>query len=279
MKTLILCSILIIRLLIPEPSPSAGDEPTGWTSLGEGLDLGRFAAGKLGFGGDETVVVLRADPTHWILDLLCSSKEGEGNLTTQEWCEKHELTAAINAGMFDTDHLIHVGFCSAHGHVNNAVVNGYQSAAAFGPEKDEVTPFRIFDLDEPDVTVESISSDYSCVVQNLRLIKRPGEGRWSQQPKRWSEAALGEDSQGRILFIFCRTAYSMHELNEILLSLPIDLMCAQHLEGGPEAQMFIKTGEFEAQYAGSYETGFFEDDRNKFQWRVPVIFGLRARTD
>jgi hypothetical protein len=57
-----------------------------------------------------------------------------GNLTTQEWCEEYGLTAAINVGMFDTDHLTYVGFCSNHGHVNNGGVNKYPSVAAFGPE-------------------------------------------------------------------------------------------------------------------------------------------------
>ena len=55
----------------------------------------------------------------------------------------------------------------------------------------------------------------------------------------------------------------MHDLNNILLSLPIDLVCAQHLEGGPEAQMYVKVGKTEIEKIGSYETTFNEDDVNK----------------
>jgi hypothetical protein len=138
-----------------------------------------------------------------------------------------------------------------------------------------VASFRIFDLDEPGVTIESLSSDYTCVVQNLHLIKRPGEGRWSQKPKRWSKAALGEDSQGRICSSFCRTAYSMHDLNEMLLTLPIDLQFVQNLEGEPEAQIYINAGEFEAPYVGSYKAGFFKNDVNVFLTPIPVILGIR----
>jgi len=279
MITLIRFALLWIGLFLAQPTFAIDHDSNGWVPIADGLEFGRFPAGKSGFGGDAIVTVLRADPAHWELDLLAASEQGGTNLTTEEWCDQFGLTAAINAGMFHPDYLTHVGFCSAQGHVNNEEVNQYQSVAAFCPQEEGGLPFRIFDLDDPVVTLDSIMLGYSCVVQNLRLIKRPGEGRWSQQPKCWSEAALGEDSQGRVLFIFCRTGYSMHDLNDILLSLPIDLVCAQHLEGGPEAQLFIQTEDFEAEFCGSYETGFFENDSNDFETRIPVALGLRAKSN
>ena len=223
---------------LPDDAASTGGAPEGWTNLDQGLDFGRFPAGRAGFGGDSTVVVLRADPAFWSLDFLSADTAPDRALrTAREWCETGDLTAAINAGMFATDYMTHVGYCAVRGHVNSAGVTDYQSLAAFCPRRDDVPPFRILDRDDPGVTIEAVRDDYACVVQNLRLIKRPGRNRWSPQPKRWSEAALGEDGQGRILFIFCRTGYSMHDFNRILLSLPIGLVCAQHLEGGPEAQL------------------------------------------
>jgi hypothetical protein len=251
---------------------------TAWTHLAEGLECGRFATEFSGLGGDETVVVLRADPALWSLDMLCASEDSQlSRFSTRQWCERAGLVAAINAGMYAPDFLTHVGYCSVRNHVNNASENEYQSVAAFCPRREDLPLFRIFDLDEPGVTIESIRADYACVSQNLRLIKRPRENRWSQQPKRWSEAALGEDASGRILFIFSRTAYSMHDLIRILLSLPLDLVCAQHLEGGPEAQMYIGIGGFEAELIGSYETSYHESDDRLQATLLPVVFGLRGR--
>lgn len=89
---------------------------------------------------------------------------------------------------------------------------------------------RIMDLDLE--SKDALLENYECIAQNLRLIKRPGINRWSQQSKMWSEAALAEDRDGRILMIFVRSPFSMHDLNEILLELPLGLECAQHLEGG-----------------------------------------------
>ncbi len=75
--------------------------------------------------------------------------------------------------------------------------------------------------------------------------------------------------------IFSRDPHSMHEFNEILLGLNIGIVAAQHLEGGPEAQLHIKAGKAEHLFVGSYETGFNENDENLVQWEIPVVMGLR----
>jgi hypothetical protein len=95
-------------------------------------------------------------------------------------------------------------------HVNSRRVNSYKSLLAFDPKEGRsVAPFRIFDLDEPGITIQSVLEDYSSAIQNLRLIKKPGINVWSKQDDFWSEAAIGEDKEGRILFIYSRSPFSM----------------------------------------------------------------------
>ena len=130
----------------------------------------------------------------------------------------------------------------------------------------------MYDTDE--TSMSDIIKNYNTVIQNLRLIKRPGENRWSQQEKKWSEVALGEDKNGNILFIFCRSPYTMHDFNNILLKLPIDIVCAQHLEGGPEASMYFNAGGLEIENFGSYETNFIENDNNNHAWAIPNVVGI-----
>lgn len=113
---------------------------------------------------------------------------------------------------------------------------------------------------------------FAC--DNLRLIKRPGKNRWSKQSKMWSEAALGEDRKGNILLIFCRSPYSMHDFNNNLLKLPIDIVCAQHLEGGPEASLYFRYKGIKIEKCGSFETFFNENDQNNGAWDVPNILGF-----
>lgn len=271
-----ICGLLVGLVL----TLSGGTSPP-WRSLAPGLDIGTFGVSSRPGSGNGQITVLRIDPAQWDLEFAGLSQEqgGANGRTAKQWCEERRFTAAINAGMFDQDYKTHLGYLRQGEHVNNNRVNRYESIAAFGPMGKKSLPrFRIFDLDEPGVTIETIRHDYSLVVQNLRLVKRPGANRWSRQVKRWSEAALGEDTAGRILFIFSRSPFTMHDLNRELLSMGIGLVAAQHLEGGPEAQIYLRIGDEEIEIFGSFETDFEEDDDNDHAWPIPNVLGIRPRS-
>ncbi|MBM3317362.1 MAG: phosphodiester glycosidase family protein [Candidatus Eisenbacteria bacterium] len=254
----------------------AGGDTEGWRPLAAGLELGRFTASRPARLGDSRLAVLRIDPRDWALELAgLDDDEPPGGRTARQWSEQRGYAAAINAGMFATDYRTHIGYARSPDRVWSDRLNGYRSVAAFDPRAAGVPLFRIFDLDAPGVTMPGILEAYGSAVQNLRLIERPGRNRWSRQERMWSEAALGEDDRGRILFLFCRAPYSMHDLNEEWLALGV--VCAQHLEGGPEAQLFIRVGDFVAEFVGSFETAFTESDANAAAWPVPNVLGLRPR--
>ena len=179
--------------------------------------------------------------------------------------------------MFKTDGKTHVGFMRFREHTNNGSTNNYQSVAAFDPHGPKSLPFHIFDLDAPRVTMQSILKDYDSAVQNLRLIKGPGSNQWGKQDRMWSEAALGEDSAGRVLFIFCGFPLSMHDFNEELLAAGIGIVAAQHLEGGPEAELYVHAGSFKLEQFGSDETSFRENDSNSTPWPIPNVLGVRPK--
>ena len=213
-------------LLLTSPGITHG----AWQSLAPGLEPGTVPARRPSRSGDSRSTVPRIDPPPGSLEFAGLSLNDEsGRQTARQWSKAQHLTAAINAGMYGTDYRTHIGYLRFRDHLHNDNVNAYKSVAAFDPRRDELPHFRIFDLDSPGVSMETILQDYASLVQNLRLIKRPGQNRWSQQQKRWSEAALGEDESGRILFIFCRSPYTMHDLNNELLGLGIGLVAAQHL--------------------------------------------------
>ena len=262
-----------------EHSALAAEGGLGWKTVEPGMELRFLVAQKEGVQSKSRIAVLRIDPARWDLEVLGTSRTGESTgHTARDWCQRHNLTAAINAGMFGTDQKTHVGYLQYREHVNNSHQNNYQSVAAFDPRDSAgVSRFRIFDLDAPGVTLQGILKDYASVVQNLRLVKRPGRNQWDQQERKWSEAALGEDRDERILFIFSRAAFSMHDLNQKLLASDIGLVAAQHLEGGPEAQLYLHAGETKLEMFGSYETSFREDDNNAVAWPVPNILGVRPR--
>lgn len=250
-----------------------------WSELAPGFEVGEFAASNLSIVGESKITIVRLDPIRWELVVQgIGWTDGSTLQTAKEWCDLGNLSIAVNAGMFASDYSTHVGYFQANGVENNVHISNYMSVAAFGPRIGSEAPiFCIYDLDMPNVSIRDLVESYENVIQNLRLIKKPRENRWPRQSKIWSEAALGEDEFGRVLFIFCRSPYSMHDLNEELIGLGIGIVAAQHLEGGPEAQMYFSMNGVQQELFGSYETDFFENDGNTRAWPVPIVLGARPR--
>jgi len=268
---------VLLGLVTGEASPTRG----AWKELAPGMELRWLETGQRSSVGDSRIAVVRIDPKSWSLELVGRSQTGDtSGRTAREWARERNFVLAINAGMFAEDYKTHVGYMESRGHVNSSRVNPYQSVAAFDPRDPQSQPsFRLFDLDVPGVTVQTIRQDYGSIVQNLRLIKRPGMNRWSQQDQKWSEAALAEDEQGRILFVHSRSPFSMHDLVEELLSAGIGVVAAQHLEGGRLAQLFLSVGDVELELFESYQSSFGADGGNAKAWPIPNVLGVRRRTE
>lgn len=268
-----LVALIFSHTLLAQQVESAAD----WRELAKGIALARF---PLQDAKPHEFVIVRVEPKVARLQLLAANEKRHAALTADEWAKQHDLNVVINAGMFELDHVTHTGLMKSQGgEVSGKLNNLYSSFAMFAPMNGKDPVFRIFDADtENDMAglKETAFPGYQCVLQNLRLIKRPGENRWKPQPKAWSEAALGEDDQGRALLIFCGAGLAMFDFNERLLKLPIGVVAAQHLEGGPEASLHIRCGGFELKCMGSYETGFNENYDNKEYWPIPNVIGVKA---
>ena len=260
--------------LIPE-----SDVTQGWKQLAPGMDLLYLPAKTNDKPGGSNITIVRFDPQLWELVFLGLSQTGESaGRTAREWCESHKLVAAINAGMYADNYKTHVGYLRSKDHVNNSHINNYQSVLAFDPKEGKVIPsFRIYDLDESKISIGSILNDYSTAIQNLRLIKKPGKNQWSKQNGEWNEAAIGEDKEGKILFIYSRLPLSMHDLNQELLASGIGIVAAQHLEGGFEAQLYLNQGDVEIDLFDIYDGNSNEDNGNSRAEPIPNIIGIRPR--
>jgi hypothetical protein len=249
-----------------------------WRSLENGLELGTFQVNTASLFGHSEITVLRVDPKLWDIKLYSIQQFNyKKGITTKEWSNRHKLTAAINAGMHLPDMSTHVGYMQTGDTTQGKKVKSYQSLAAFTPQTKDAVPFRIFDLDAADTNFEQIKKDYFHVVQNLRLIKRPGENRWDKKSRRWNEAALGEDKQGRALLIYSSGLLTMHDFNETILSLPLDLVAAQHLEGGREAQLYINHPSYTKELNNSIDPLYLGTNRNLGAWPIPNIIGVSKK--
>jgi hypothetical protein len=250
--------LLLLLLALP-----AAPEAVTWRTLQPGVELAEV--------GPEAarLHLVRIDPARARLEVVMASAGDGQPRTAGAWCRTRKLAVAINMGMYRDDKRTNAGHAHAPGHVNNPRWNPkYNSALALGARG-----AALFDLDVPGAREKL--ADYGTVVQNLRLIRAPGRGVWSQQERRWSEAAVAVDGDGRVVFAFSRSPHSMYAFNQRLLALPLGISAAMHVEGGPEASLSIHTGGVDLDLNGSYETGFNENDDERAQWPIPNVLAVR----
>jgi hypothetical protein len=255
---------LLLALLLAAGAPASATAAPKWKQLRAGVEYALLADG---------LHVVRIDPGRAPLQAVMASAGDRRQRTAGQWCRERKLAVAINLGMYRDDKLTNVGHAHAPGHVNNARWSSkYKTALAFGGKQAGGPAAVMLDIDA--VGAMDRLAAYDTVVQNLRLIRAPGRGVWAKQERRWSEAAVAADGNGRVLFLFTRRPYSMLELNDKLLALPLGITAAMHVEGGPEASLSIHAGGVDVDLNGSYETGFNENDDEATQWPIPNVLGV-----
>jgi hypothetical protein len=259
MLAAVLCAALVLGAA-PEPAP-------GWQALEPGLDLG-FFDGPPGAPGDGKIAVVRVDPSRYRLVLLNASAPGEGGLfTARAWAARHGAAAAINASMYQADYRTSVSLMRTREHVNQARVSKDRAVLALDPLDAALPPARLLDRDCDDL--ERDGARYGTLVQSIRMVACDRKNVWAPSPRRTSAAVIGVDGKGRVLFIHARSAWPVHELANALLALPIDLRRAMYVEGGPEAQLYVRGGGREVERVGTFEStpGALGGDA----WPVPNV--------
>jgi hypothetical protein len=248
-------------------------EAAGWRELLPGVEYDAIAHPSLR-GPDPRLHLVRIDPARAELRALLSSQLDGRPRTARRWCEDFDLAVAINLGMYQTDLVSNVGYARNGDHVNSGRwASKYKSALAFSPIRDGIPRAALFDVESKEDRTPL--DEYRTVIQNLRLIGAPGRNVWSRQDERWSEAAIAMDREGHILFVFSRFAQPMWNFNEMLLSMPLGIIRAMHVEGGREASLSIHVPGFDLDLAGTrFETALIEDDARPAQWRVPNVVGV-----
>jgi phosphodiester glycosidase len=251
--------------------PSAAAEPV-WRKLLAGVEYAVLQMpGPVAYG-DGLLHVVRVDPAVAELRWVQNAPDDETGRSAGRWCRDRGLAVAINAGMYQKDFRTHVGYLRSDGVLNNGRwFSKYNSILVFGPSVPGLPRAAILDRDAP---AAADLAGYGTVIQNLRLIRGNGVNACSQTQRRWSEAAIAQDRAGRLLFLHCRTPYTLYEFSRAVLEQPLDVVRAMHVEGGPEASLSIHAGGVDVDLAGSYETGFNENDDNLRQWSLPFVLGV-----
>jgi hypothetical protein len=279
LKSLILLFLLLSITPVYAQQNQAGTKDTAtdpWQKLDKGLELGIFLSPERAQWGDSLIRVLRIDPRHYELKLLNASAVKNGRtLTAKQWCLKNGLVAAINASMYQTDYKTSVSLMHTKKHINNPRLSKDKTILAFDRQTDTVPLVKIIDRQCDDF--DQWKKKYGTLVQSIRMISCKNTNVWSPQPKKWSTAAIGTDMQSRVLFIHVGSAYSTHDLINILLKLPINVDRAMYCEGGPQAQLYIRSGNNKHEFVGSFDISLNENINNPAFWPIPNVIGISPR--
>jgi hypothetical protein len=274
-EAIALAALLALPGTAAAPAGAGREGGAAWQALEPGLEYALFDGPPAGVG-DRKIAVVRIDPARFELRLANASAPGEGEIrTARAWAYRTGASAAINASMYQEDYRSSVSLMRTRDHVNQRRLSKDKAVLAFDPLVSGVQPVRIVDRECDDLG--QAERRYGSLVQSIRMISCDRRNVWAPSDRRYSSAAVGLDSKGRVLFIHARTAWSVHELVNALLALPIDVARAMYVEGGPEAQLFARSGDTEIERVGGFE-GAARAAENPRAWPVPnVLVAVRRR--
>lgn len=265
-----------LLLALALPSHPACAEAGQWRSLEPGLDLGEFTALRPSSVGNSRITVLRVDPAKFSLGLHSANalKLPEA-LPINGWMREQKLVAAINAGMFEPD-----GSTTGYSRIGTDVLTSawkaeYGAFLAFDPADASLPAVSILDSECDDV--RALEKRYRVVLQSMRLVDCKGANLWQPSRRTWSTAALGVDNGGRVLFIMARSLWDVHDFIDNVKALPIGLVRAMYLEGGPEASLAVEAGGVSLLQLGGRDASFSGNDSVSRAWKLPNVIGVRRK--
>jgi uncharacterized protein YigE (DUF2233 family) len=268
----LLCGTVLLFIASLINTALLADKTGPWREVEDGLLIGELAPRQTSGLGDARVLVIKVDPQKYSFKLMSASEYGGRKLTAKEWCEKYQLVAAFNAGMYQEDGVTSVGYMKNFKHINNGRLNRNNAVLAFNPVGPGVPEIQIIDRECQDF--EKLKGKYHSLVQSIRMVSCEQQNVWDPQPTAWSTLAIGMDKSGQVLLIFSRQPYCVHDLIEILLTLPISIYNAMYLEGGPQASLYLSTKNVTIEKSGSLEGS--SDSYNPIQvsWPIPNVIGI-----
>lgn len=237
----------------------------GFREISPGLWLAEFDSPIKASAGTGKIIAVRADPAQTNLALFMASHKKGRSATVKEWAEAGGLLACINASMYQADHKTSTGLMRRPGHINNPRTNKrFGAFLLFDPSMAGLPAFRM--MDREDETLEKTLKKYRSVVQNYRMIDSKRKITWSAGGPSTPIACVSVDGNGRALFIFSESLYTVNEFARVLLELPLDARTTMYAEGGPPAGLYVSAGSVQKQWAGSFDL-----------YPLPNVLGIVSR--
>jgi hypothetical protein len=256
-------------------SQNIQEPPFAWKELGDGLHVTVIDAPEKSILNDSKLTILKIEPSKFDFRLLTATEYGKARPADQ-WAGEFGAEIIVNAGMYTlTKDQHNKGYLKNFNHLNNPRMNGYYNAMMVMHPKDSVNlPFEIFDL--TCYSWDSIKDRYHSFCQGMRMIDCNGNPMaFDKKPDQsCSMVILSTDTDKNIYIIFTRSPYTHQTMIKFLMGLPFNFRQTVYLEGGPEASLYINTGNDTISKYGSYISKTWANDDNDHFWEIPNVIAI-----
>jgi len=268
--------VLLVLLLSTKPVGAQSVYPReadNWQALEPGLELGKFTPPPDSPDAGSVINILRIDTNRFELELFNASAHNEVLLTPKQWAQAKGLVAVINASMFQADLVTSVSLMRTEHHSNNNYQSRDKTILAFNPAVQRVPVVKIIDRQCDDF--DTWKKNYKTLIQSIRMISCQGRNVWAAQSKKSSVSAVAMDKRERVLFIQTEDEFTTRDLIDTLLGLPLEIARAMYVEGGPQAQLYVESGDQTFEFTGSFNT-LFSRGAN-LAWPLPNVIGVKRK--
>jgi len=233
----------VLELLAALKGRESLHPPVTWQEIAPGLELAKLKLFRFIRLGENEIIVVRIDPDRFHLIPYSFQEIHEARpLSIEEWAGVLPQSGLlVNAGFFYPDYR-HLGLLLKKGHRWGSSWHSTWKGLFLsgGPRGNREQPSAlILDLEKEPFDPEN--TVYPYALQSFMLLDRDGRPRVKQTDSLASRTAVAQDFEGRILFIFVPGACTLYELALLLRTSDLGIKQAMCLDGGFEAQLFVRT--------------------------------------
>lgn len=277
-KVLAACLLFILIALNGRAQHSRFGE-IAWTTLTDGLLYAEVDAPEKSVVNDSKLTILKVDVNQFDFQFLTASEHGHQARTAPDWAGEFGQNIIINAGMYSYNKTqSNKGYMKNFGHLNNPKKSTYYNAMlAMHPKDKQKPPFEIIDITCQ--SWEIVKHQYHSLCQGMRMISCNGEAmEFSKRPDQsCSMIVAATDTTGNLYIIFTRSPYTHQKMISYLQEMPLNIRTSVYLEGGPEASLYVSTGDTVIAKYGSYVSNTCNNDDNDHFWKIPNVIALRKK--
>jgi hypothetical protein len=269
-----------------------------WRSISPGVEFAMLRGEPWCRRGSSVIAVLRLDPARATMRVMhYTLTAGKRPLDIVEWQRETGAVAVFNAGQFYPD-WSYMGLLVSSGRmVSDDLHPEFKAALVAGPTKSReasraresararestrtresagARPIRILDLTlDP---LDPRAPGWREVAQSFMLIDRQGAVRVRKTDRVSNRTVVAEDRRGRILVLTTEGGYTLWDFAAFLKHAPLALAQAMAMDGGYEAELCVRTGDFRYASFGRWDDRHEESETPGAHTPLPAVITVESK--